>query len=218
MCSYCGDFPNTRDHVPSKILLDEPFPENLPVVPCCYKCNQGFSLDEEYFACIIECIIHGTTEIESLNRLKIKSILSKKENLRKLLDNSFIVENENKFFKIELPRVENTITKLAKGHLKFENSEPQFENPTSIVFKTILDMDDNEVEAFFTPIEVDKAPEVGSRTLQNIHFGHTQEILSHWTIVQKGTYQYMVSVSLRGEIVRILIWDYLAIEVIWSNY
>jgi hypothetical protein len=98
--------------VPSRILLDKPFPENLPVVPCCDKCNQGFSLDEEYFACAIECIIQGTTEIEFLNRKKIKSILSKKENLKRRIENSFIIENENKYFKIDLPRFENTITKF----------------------------------------------------------------------------------------------------------
>lgn len=217
MCSYCGDFPDTRDHVPSKILLEEPYPENLPVVPCCYKCNQGFSLDEEYFACAIECIIQGTSEIEFLNRQKIKSILSKKEPLKKRIESSFLIENENKYFKIDLPRFENTITKLAKGHLKFENSEPQFENPTSIAFKSLHDMEENEEEAFFAPTVFDKATEVGSRGLQNILIGQNQDILSHWTIVQAGTYQYMVSVSFGVEIVRILIWNYLAIEVIWQN-
>ena len=63
-CSYCGETnPDTRDHVPSKVLLDPPYPNNLPVVPCCNDCNTKFSLDEEYFACLIECIIHGTTDI-----------------------------------------------------------------------------------------------------------------------------------------------------------
>lgn len=217
MCSYCGDFQDTRDHVPSRILLDEPYPENLPVVPCCYKCNQGFSLDEEYFACAIECILQGTSEIEFLNRQKIKSILAKKESLRKRIENSFIIENENKYFQIDVPRFENTITKLAKGHFKFENSEPQFEDPTSIVFKSVHDMEENEVEAFFAPTVFDKASEVGSRGLQNMLIGQNQDILSQWTIVQEGTYQYMVSVSFGVEIVRILIWNYLAIEVIWRN-
>jgi hypothetical protein len=52
-CAYCGSFPESRDHVPSKILLDEPFPYNLPVVPSCNNCNNGFSKDETYFACAI---------------------------------------------------------------------------------------------------------------------------------------------------------------------
>ncbi len=102
--------------------------------------------------------------------------------------------------------------------MKFENSEPKFENPTSIAFKSLFEMDENEDEAFFTSTVFDKAPEVGSRGLQNMVIGHNQEILSQWTIVQEGTYQYMVSVSFGVEIVRILIWNYLAIEVIWRNH
>jgi hypothetical protein len=69
VCSYCGEnIANTRDHVPSEILLDEPYPENLLVISCCLKCNQSFSLDEEYVACLLECVICGTTETEKLSR------------------------------------------------------------------------------------------------------------------------------------------------------
>jgi hypothetical protein len=45
--AYCEGVPETRDHVPSRVLLDEPYPENLPVVPACKSCNSGFSADEE---------------------------------------------------------------------------------------------------------------------------------------------------------------------------
>ena len=78
-CSYCGKKPETRDHVPSKVLLDKPFPENLPIVPACKKCNEDLSLDEEYFSCLIECILCGTTEIDKLKREKIKKILSESD-------------------------------------------------------------------------------------------------------------------------------------------
>lgn len=80
-CVYCGGKPETRDHVPSKIILDKPFPENLPVVPACNKCNQDFSKDEEYFACLIECVLRGTTEPVKLKREKIKDILVRKPQL-----------------------------------------------------------------------------------------------------------------------------------------
>ena len=73
-CCYCGNAPDSRDYVPSRILLDEPYPENLPVVPSCSKCNNSLSLDEEYFACLIECILCGTTNIQRLKREKIKKI------------------------------------------------------------------------------------------------------------------------------------------------
>jgi hypothetical protein len=31
-CIFCGAKAETRDHVPSRILLDSPYPQNLPVV------------------------------------------------------------------------------------------------------------------------------------------------------------------------------------------
>lgn len=85
ICSYCGvNYPDTKDHVPSKILLDEPYPENLPVVPCCSKCNSSFSLDEEYVACLLECAIHGTKSIENL--IRIKNFLCRKESFLRSCD------------------------------------------------------------------------------------------------------------------------------------
>lgn len=38
-------------HAPSKVFLDAPYPENLPVHESCLRCNVGFSQDEEYLAC-----------------------------------------------------------------------------------------------------------------------------------------------------------------------
>ena len=72
-CIYCHGDTDTREHVPSRIPLDEPYPENLPVLPACSKCNQGFSLDEEYFACLIECARTGG--IDRVERPKIRRIL-----------------------------------------------------------------------------------------------------------------------------------------------
>ncbi len=217
MCSYCGEFPETKDHVPSRILLDEPFPKNLPVVPCCLKCNQDFSLDEEYFACAIECVLHGTTEIEKLKREKIKSILSNKEALRQRLENSFILQNGDKLFKIENDRVKNVIVKLAKGHAKYENSEPKFEEPTSIWIKPLILMAQKEVDDFFNSFTIDKMPEVGSRALQNLLIDKDNNVLSHWTTVQENNYQYSVCSGLGILKVKIVIWDYLAVEAIWTD-
>ncbi|QDT00500.1 hypothetical protein HG15A2_38380 [Adhaeretor mobilis] len=50
-CINCEGLLETRDHVPSKVFLDELCPLNLPVVECGTKCKEGYSLDEEYLAC-----------------------------------------------------------------------------------------------------------------------------------------------------------------------
>ena len=152
-CSYCGEgTPATRDHVPSRILLDSPFPENLPLVGCCQKCNSGFSQDEEYLAAVIECIIHSTSNPDLLSREKIKKVLSRNTKLRERIESSFYEEDPTLFddikphhyCKIESERFENVLTKLAKGHVKFEHSTPMFENPDVIWFKCIGELSEDE--------------------------------------------------------------------------
>src|SRR5580700_2734927 len=61
-CIFCGGPEETRDHVPSRVFLDQPYPDNLPVVPACHRCNTSFSADEEYLACLIECAKAGSVE------------------------------------------------------------------------------------------------------------------------------------------------------------
>lgn len=48
-CSYCGKEKKlTVDHVPPKLLLERPFPPNLPTVRACGDCNAMFKADDEY--------------------------------------------------------------------------------------------------------------------------------------------------------------------------
>jgi hypothetical protein len=49
LCAYCGrEKKLTADHVPPKLLLEQPFPLNLLTVPACHDCNSGFKKDDEY--------------------------------------------------------------------------------------------------------------------------------------------------------------------------
>jgi hypothetical protein len=48
-CVYCGEEATTSDHVIPRCLLEKPYPSNLPTVPSCADCNNGYSKDEEYF-------------------------------------------------------------------------------------------------------------------------------------------------------------------------
>lgn len=214
ICSYCGiNYPDTRDHVPSKILLDQPYPENLPVVPCCSKCNRNFSLDEEYVACLLECVIHGTTSIENLTRKKIKNILSKKESLRHRISNSLISINGETHFNVEVSRLENFFVKLAKGHIKYENSEAVIDPPAYWKFEVLPNLSLKEREEFYECKKMDFLPEVGSRALMDLYIDSKNNIYSHWQIVQPNIYQYMVIIDPLS--VRIVIWNYFAVEVMW---
>lgn len=84
-CVYCGGMPVTRDHVPSKVLLDQPFPADLPVVPACEACSNSFSLDESYFACLVDCALTGSADSNSASREKVGRILKGKPALSSLI-------------------------------------------------------------------------------------------------------------------------------------
>lgn len=55
-CIYCGKPATTREHVPSKAFLVEPYPENLSTIPACFECNNGYSEDEKYVACFLDVL------------------------------------------------------------------------------------------------------------------------------------------------------------------
>lgn len=50
LCVFCGaDRATTRDHVPPKGIFNKPWPSDLITVPCCLKCNNGASKNDEKF-------------------------------------------------------------------------------------------------------------------------------------------------------------------------
>jgi len=54
VCAYCRQLKKaTVDHVPPKLLLEQPFPPNLLTVPACRDCNEGFKADDEYTRTVI---------------------------------------------------------------------------------------------------------------------------------------------------------------------
>src|SRR5271154_4070364 len=89
-CIHCGESiagPETnRDHVPSKCLLQEPRPENLPVVRVCKACNKGFSLDEEYLAAFLGSVLVGTTDPDLQCNPNAARILRRNPRLRARID------------------------------------------------------------------------------------------------------------------------------------
>lgn len=85
-CIHCGNCLEAgdanRDHVPSKCLLLEPYPANLPVIPVCKACNEGFSPDEEYMATFLGCVLAGSTEPDRQTNAGVAAILRHSPGLR----------------------------------------------------------------------------------------------------------------------------------------
>ena len=216
-CAYCGGRTGTRDHVPSKVLLEKPYPENLPVVPACLECNNGFSFDEEYFACFLECVLSGTTEPEKFSRTRISKILNRKPALKARLEKSRADIDGRVHFKVEEKRIENVLIKSAKGHCRFENSDSQIEEPDSVEFKVLELMTDEEIERFTNVVEQTKFSEVGSRGFFSFALNDSGIPFSRWVEVQHNNYLYSVLSSNGSCVVKIIIWDYLACEIIWYD-
>jgi hypothetical protein len=211
-CAYCGGQTQDRDHVPSKVFLDSPFPANLPVVPACRQCNAGVSLDEEYVACLIECAATGSV-FNSMQRPKIRHILRSKPALRARLEQA---RRDNAVGSSVIPeagRVSNVVLKLARGHALFELNEPQLSDPTSASVSPLGVMTTAELRAFESPPVAGVWPEVGSRALQRMVIDNPG--VASWISPQPGRYRYLASVT-NGVTIRMVIREYLACEVNWN--
>ncbi len=214
-CAFCGGKTGTRDHCPSKILLDQPYPDNLPVVPACVECNNSFSADEEYMACLMACVLSGSTDPDLIMRKRIARILRKKGSLRARIQNSIIKENNEIIFTPETERIQNVITKLAKGHSLFELHLPVYIKPDSVSLFPLCALDEKTRFEFEAQPESSLFPEVGSRAMTRLFTGI--DINDHgWIVVQPGVYRYLASQN-SGVEIRIVINEYLAGIISWPD-
>jgi hypothetical protein len=217
-CVYCGGAPNTRDHVPSKVLLDDPLPDNLPVVQACNRCNNAFSSDEVYFACFLECVLTGATCPADCRRENIKRKLSEKPLLASRVLSSAQNMNGGLVWTPEVDRVRNVVLKLAYGHAAYELSAPQLDEPETIEFVPLSLVSPEQRDDFETAGDggLQGWPEIGSRAFFRACGAppfHDQH--GPWIVVQPGRYRYSVDED-GGVTVRMVVAEYLACRVVWS--
>lgn len=153
-CIYCGAQDETREHVPSRVLLDKPYPENLPIVGACHPCNNNFSKDEEYLACLIEAVIAGSTDPAEIQRPNIAAVLSRSPGLRARIESSKTSEGGRTVFQIEHERVRRVLLKIARCHAAYELSQPCHEEPTSIWWQPMELLTEQFLEEFNSPHSV----------------------------------------------------------------
>ena len=212
-CVFCGGETGTRDHCPSRVFLDEPYPDNLPVVPSCSACNSSFSADEEYLACLVSCVVAGSTDPNALPRKKIMRILRDKPSLRALIEKTRSASDRTIVFKPDIDRVVAVATKLAQGHAFYELHETCLHTPDKINFIPLSLMNANQRDTFEFPKPSAVWPEVGSRAMQRLVTG-IDLTYAGWIDVQPGRYRFYTSVD-GGIDVRIVIHEYLAFHIAW---
>ncbi|MDQ0465225.1 hypothetical protein QO010_003012 [Caulobacter ginsengisoli] len=212
-CVHCGGPYETDDHMPSKVFLDRPFPENLPVTPACASCNEGFSRDEEYLACLLECILAGSAHPDDVERSAIARKLRDQPGLRKRLEAARRSEGDGVLWDVEVERVNNVVVKLARGHVAFESGEPRLDEPAGRGFQPLLAMSPAVRRDFEHVPDLPQIwPEVGSRAMSRLFVTGVDVFDEGWQEVQSRRYRYRVD----GAHVRMVIRDYLAAEVWWD--
>lgn len=224
-CVHCRGPSETRDHAPSKVFLDLPYPQNLPVHESCADCNEGFSKDEEYLACFLECVVANSTRPEDIQRENIRRILTSAPALAARIEKTKQVEpdavGERVLWYPELDRVRHVVLKLARCHAAFELNEPQTEEPDLCDFKPLPLLSTKHRHAFEKvpgsgPGVVAGWPEVGSRALQRLLIVGDETYREGWIEAQRGRYRYLVATT-DGVLVRGVIREYLAFEVLWRD-
>lgn len=226
-CIYCGGPEATREHAPSKVFLDSPYPENLSVVAACSPCNNGFSPDEEYVACLIESVIAGTADPSEIKRSNVAKILSRAPALRARIEKAKYLDGGRVHFRIEKDRIRNVLLKLARGHAVFELSTSCRDEPTSFWWSPLEQLPEQEQEMFHSAHVAHLLGEVGSRGMQRQYVtqlqlqgdnGHPSTIgliVTDWVDVQEDTYRYLAIHDTDSVKIRIVIREYLACEVTW---
>lgn len=213
-CVYCGNKADTKEHIPPKIFLDEPFQSPLAILPACSSCNRSYSEKEQYLACLVEYLKSNLCKIDM--RDKIYKALSVRHTLREGLEKvTYYTDKQISYIEYDIKIVEDVIFKLAIGHAAYFLSMLYPGKPYIINHKFIVDMTDEEIYKFNIEPRLDIVPEIGSRG--SIFLCLAEGVpFSQWNVVQENQYRFLAYHN-NSTHVRIVIGEFLFAEVIWQN-
>lgn len=223
-CIHCGSLlanvESNLDHVPSRTILDRPFPNNLPTVLICRACNTSFSSDEEYFTAFLGAVLAGTTDPDQQVVERAERTLNSNHRLQDEIEAQLVlVKGENGddlvTFVPDITRIQNVIVKNARGHVLFEHGQPAEGDPARVAIQPIPTLP-LEMRRSFETIDYGPGwPEVGSRLMTRLITGEDMRP-DGWVVVQPNVYRF--AVMDRGQfVVRTVIREYLATEVVWER-
>lgn len=224
-CIHCGgrleNMVNNMDHVPTQSFLKKPRPHNLPKVPTCFVCNNGFSKDEQYAGAFLSCVISGTTDPEKQFNPSAASALRKSPALRSMIDQTrterLLDDGRTQIvWSPDRDRVNRVVLKNARGHAFFELGEPMMSEPDSVWTYPVGLLTPEQRSEFEDENEIGGVsvwPELGCKMMTRLLTG--QDMVGGWIVVQDGTYRYQVNWD-SGVRIRSVIFGYLATEVRWD--
>ena len=214
-CIYCGKPATTREHVPSKAFLIEPYPESLATIPACFECNNGFSSDEEYISCFLDVLKEAAYEYYTQRQNTFKR-LAKNSKLKALIEQQIRIANQKVYYSYDKNRLCRILVKLAKGHAGYEFDHISFDDGNiEVTYDFIFNMAEETLNKFNEIPEMSIFPEVGSRSctmpyvVQNSITGKSS-VFMFWNEAQENQYRYQVSYNESGGIcVKIIIYEML---------
>ena len=225
-CACALDSSNAaREHIPSKCLLREPYPDELMTLESCRACNASYSRDEEYLTALLTAVLAGSTDPDKQKTAKDSRMFETRSGLRlkiekaKMVTSALFGETEVTFTP-ECERVHRVVVKNARGHALYELDKQMSDKPCHVFaepFQRLM----REQRLGFEGVEGGFAgwEEIGTRMFQRQcdSFDPTQSDMSgSWVIVQDGVYRHAAVDTGEALLVRSVIQEYLATEVYWN--
>lgn len=145
----------------------------------------------------------------------MRQILQRQTSLVKRLTNAH--EQQKKAFRVEFERGHELALKLARGHVAYEQNEPQLDEPDRLIVAPLASLAGSDLEAFESSPKTSIWPEVGSRAMQRALVIDHEVRLGDWVIVQDQRYRYLTCATEVGIVFRAVLSEYLACEVVWER-
>jgi len=218
-CIYCYEEADSREHIPSKIFLNEPYESNLAILPSCIKCNNAFSENEQYLACLIDYVQYKLSKLKTVKRKKIEKTFKTRPHIKNEFEKSTKYTNDGNLEYIEFSheRIKTILLKLSIGHAIYSLSSICLGEPSFINYKFYIQLTKDEMANFNLEPISNIIPEFGSR--EGIYISMLDEgiPITTWNIVQNGQYRFLAYEDKGSTNIRIVIGEYFYIEVIWTK-
>lgn len=202
-CCFCGGDGSTGDHVPSKAFFDEPFPENLMIVRCCKECNNSFSADEEYAACVIEVARCGSLDVE---REKVKRMLAHNQTGCAGVLSAAEAIRTSVSARVNDSKIEKIIGKIARGLATFLAG--MWVSDLQCEMMILPKLSHEERMSFEESQGHEVWPEVGARLMQMMVVCDHDVLVPQWEVCQKDRFRYLIIQKS----------DYCEVRMVFSEY
>lgn len=186
-------------------------------------------MDEQYLVCFIEAALAGSTDPDKIRRPSIARTLQRSAALRSRIESAKKQIDGQVEFEIEENRAKNVMLKIARGHAAFELSQPCQHEPDSYWCAPLANLKKDDSELFEGVHVQQLIGEIGSRGIQRMLVTEVKLqseegkiiklgiLITDWMDVQDRYYRFIAIDDVDGIIIRMVIAEYLACEVRWTN-